>query len=560
MATFNQYIKNGSFLSAEQYKKVQEEQAKVRNSTFYSAIRRSGVMSDERLVPIACEFFHLVRIKNAFKNRVDFDATKKIMGSIFSAIESRMFVVRVDGETYFVVNDPENESLRVKVSTTLGKEPIYALITDEEFEVINQYQLTPYAISSQAERIKTSSVAGASITQQNGDTGENASYTEQLLSMLIEAALDHRASDLHLIPVSDNAANVILRVDGEPYYYTTIKSNILGNLRNKLRTMSQVGGETDDKPVEGQISTIYKGKRIDIRINIVKSISGFDFCLRFIDSNLRALEELGLTEKNYQTFLHLLHMTKGLVILCGPTGSGKTSLLYSGFKKLLSENKLITTAEDPVEIKLPGTTQLTAKEDVRGLRYEDLIPSILRQDPDVIGIGEIRKLEVAEQTIQAANTGHLVFTTLHSNDSVGAISRLVDLGLRPYSIGDVLAAVVAQRLIRRVCPNCTEEYDLPADSPWRKQYHLGDAPIKLKKGCGCSHCAGTGYFGRIAVNEFLVATPMLRNAIQKNATRTELEQILQKNGFQSYIQDAIDKALQGVTTLEEVDKLYGDIL
>lgn len=558
MATFNQYIKEGKFLSVEQYKKVQEEQSKIRNSTFYSAIRRSGAMPDEQLIPIACEFFRFARIENAFKNEVDFVATKKVMGNIFSAIESRMFVMRIGGKQHFILNDPENETLRAKAASALGTEPEFALVTDAEFDIVNQYQLTPYAISSQSERIKTSAAVG-STTQQNGDTGENASYTEELLSMLIEAALDRRASDLHLLPLNDKEAKVMLRVDGELYYYTTIKSTILSNLRNKLRTMSQVGGETDDKPVEGQISTFYKGDRVDIRINILKSVLGYDFNLRFIDSSLKALEELGLTKKNYETYLQLLHMTKGLVVLCGPTGSGKTSLLYAGFKKLLAENKAIFTIEDPVEITLPGTTQLAVKKE-RGMSYEELVPSALRHDPDVIGIGEIRKLAVAEQAIQAANTGHLVFTTLHTNDSVGAVTRLVNLGVQPYAIGDVLAAVVAQRLARRICTDCAQEYDLPEDSPWRKRYDLGDGPIKLKRGCGCSKCAGTGYRGRIAVNELLITTPTLRNAIQKNATRTELEQILKKNGFQSYIQDAIDKALQGIISMDEVDKLYKDIV
>ena len=323
--------------------------------------------------------------------------------------------------------------------------------------------------------------------------------------------------------------------------------------------MSQVGGETEDKPVEGQISTMYKGERVDIRINILRSALGFDFNMRFIASDLKSLEELGLSETNYNHYMHLLHMTKGLVILCGPTGSGKTSLLYAGFKKLLAENKAIFTIEDPVEIVLPGTTQIQVKKE-RGMTYADRFPSALRHDPDVIGIGETRTLDVAEQTVQAANTGHLVFTTLHTNDAVGAISRLVNLGLPSYTIGDVLAAVVAQRLVRRVCTACAEEYSLPADSVWRDRYHLGDGEIKLKRGKGCAQCAGCGYRGRIAVNEFLLTTPKIRNAIQKNATRTELEDILKGDGYRTYIEDAVDKSLQGITTLDEVDKLWSDIL
>lgn len=555
MATFNQYIRDGHFLSPEKFKKAQDEQSAVRNSTFFSALKRSGVMPEEQLLSLACEFFKVARVENAFTNEVDYVATCKVMGNIFLAIEHKMFAIRVNGKQHFVVNDPENEVLRAKAVSALGQEPIFALVSDAEFEIINQYQLTPKAISDQANQIKV----GGTASQRVDDAGENASYTQKLLDMLITAALNRRASDLHLLPLDGEQAMVMLRVDGELYQYSTIRTQILSNLRNKLRTMSQVGGETEDKPVEGQISTMYKGERVDIRINILRSALGFDFNMRFIASDLKSLEELGLSEVNYNHYMHLLHMTKGLVILCGPTGSGKTSLLYAGFKKLLAENKAIFTIEDPVEIVLPGTTQIQVKKE-RGMTYADRFPSALRHDPDVIGIGETRTLDVAEQTVQAANTGHLVFTTLHTNDAVGAISRLVNLGLPSYTIGDVLAAVVAQRLVRRVCTACAEEYSLPADSVWRDRYHLGDGEIKLKRGKGCARCAGCGYRGRIAVNEFLLTTPKIRNAIQKNATRTELEDILKGEGYRTYIEDAVDKALQGITTLDEVDKLWSDIL
>ena len=555
MATFNQYIRDGHFLSPEKFKKAQDEQSAVRNSTFFSALKRSGVMPEEQLLSLACEFFKVARVENAFTNEVDYVATCKVMGNIFLAIEHKMFAIRVNGKQHFVVNDPENEVLRAKAVSALGQEPIFALVSDAEFEIINQYQLTPKAISDQANQIKV----GGSANQRVDDAGENASYTQKLLDMLITAALNRRASDLHLLPLDGEQAMVMLRVDGELYQYSTIRTQILSNLRNKLRTMSQVGGETEDKPVEGQISTMYKGERVDIRINILRSALGFDFNMRFIASDLKSLEELGLSETNYNHYMHLLHMTKGLVILCGPTGSGKTSLLYAGFKKLLAENKAIFTIEDPVEIVLPGTTQIQVKKE-RGMTYADRFPSALRHDPDVIGIGETRTLDVAEQTVQAANTGHLVFTTLHTNDAVGAISRLVNLGLPSYTIGDVLAAVVAQRLVRRVCTACAEAYSLPADSVWRDRYHLGDGEIKLKRGKGCARCAGCGYRGRIAVNEFLLTTPKIRNAIQKNATRTELEDILKGEGYRTYIEDAVDKSLQGITTLDEVDKLWSDIL
>lgn len=552
---FNQYLRESHYLDEDKFKQVQAEQNEVRNSTFYSAIYRCKALTDQQLVDVAADFFKLKKVEDPFKTEIDFDATAKVMGSTAKAIESHMFIVRLHDKLTFVLKDPENEGFKSKATSALGEEPEFALVTDEQFMVFLQYQLTPQAISEQADEIKT----GKNVAKADDDVGENASYTQKLLNMLISAALDRRASDLHLLPMSDQTAQVMLRVDGKLYPYSCIKSDVLGNLRNKLRTMSQVGGETQDAPVEGQITENHRGASIDIRINILRSALGYDFNMRFIDANLKSLEELGLSESNYNHYLNLLHMTKGLVILCGPTGSGKTSLLYAGFKRLLAENKAIFTIEDPVEIRLPGTTQLQVQKE-RGMTYADRFPSALRHDPDVIGIGETRTLEVAQQTVQAANTGHLVFTTLHTNDAIGAISRLINLGLDAYAIGDVLAAVVAQRLVRRVCPKCAEEYELPPNSEWRERYNLGKGKIVLKRGCGCEYCAGTGYRGRTAVNEFMLTTPKLRSAIQKNATRTELQEILESEGYKTYIRDATEKALKGITTFDEVDELYRDIL
>ena len=552
MATFQQFLKENGYISADQYKKVQAEQASVRNSTFFSAVKRTQAMTDEELVEAACKYFDYGRIDDAFELNIDFTATGKFAGDIFKVIEMRAFMCKLDGKLTCVMSDPENELIKNKVSTALGGRPPFAIITDAEFTIIHQYHLVPRAVNEQSGRIKV-----AELEQTSKFARKGTSVTQDLLDMLINAALTHRASDLHLQPVDEGTAKVVLRVDGKLQPYAQIKSDTLPNLRNRLRTMAEVGGESLDRPVEGQIQVPYNGKLIDVRINIVKSKLGFDFNLRFIESSLKELEELGLTEENYNHYMHLLRMTKGLVILCGPTGSGKTSLLYAGFKKQLTERKAICTIEDPVEIVLPGVTQMEVKQELH-MTYEKLFPSVLRHDPDIIGIGEIRTVEVAAQTVQAANTGHLVFSTIHTNDALGAIPRLIGLGIEPYMLGDVLSAVIAQRLVRRVCTQCSEEHRLEEDHPWRERYGLGNGEVKLRRGKGCAHCGGTGYYGRIAVNEFMIASPELKDAVQKNATRNEMEQILRESGYQTYLEDAIEKAKLGITTFNDVDELYYD--
>jgi len=506
---------------------------------------------------LAVEYFKLLRIQNPYNTAVDYAATEKVMGDVIGASKQKSFAVHINGELAFVLSDPENESHKNRVRSLLGDKVKFAIISDEEFAIINRYKLLPRAVYEQANRIKKTSAAQTPTATHKADI---ESYTNKLLDMMIHAALDRRASDLHLQKINDEKARILLRVDGKIYHFSDVSADVLPNLRNILKSKAKVGGENNDKPVEGQIEVEHDGVKIFIRVNIIHTTNGYDFCLRFLDTHLKELDELGLSDINYKHYLRLLHMTKGLVILCGPTGSGKTSLLYAGFKQIQSEGeRLIETVEDPVEIKMTGITQMDIKDE-KDMKYEDAIPSILRHDPDVIGVGEIRTMEVGMEAIRASDTGHLVFTTLHANDSLGAISRLTNMGISPYIVGNVLAAVVAQRLIRRVCTECAEEYELPADHVWRKRYQLGDGKVILKKGCGCAACAGTGYKGRLAVDEFLMTTPEIRDVIQKNGTRTELETKLRETDFKTYIQDAIDKARAGITTFDEVDELYQDLI
>ena len=555
MATFQQHLQEKGYLTADQIKAIKKEQASTRNSTFYGLVKKNKMLPDDQLIDIACKFFNYQRIENAFELEVDFTATKKVARDIFKAIDLRIFICKSKqkGELICVLDDPENESIKEKATSTLGASIKFALITDEDFEIVHDYKLVPQAINDQSDKVQVNDKAGSH--RNNSRLG--SSNTQDLIAMLINSALQHRASDLHLQPITDDLAQVVLRIDGKLHHHSTIRAETLPNLRNVLKRLAEVGGESEDLPVEGQMQVPYRGKMLDVRINIIKSILGHDFNLRFIDSSLKELTELGLTESNYESYQRLLHMTKGLILICGPTGSGKTSLLYAGFKEMLANNRAISTIEDPVEIVLPGVTQMEVKPE-KQMTYEKLFPSVLRHDPDVIGIGEVRSAEVADQTVQAANTGHLVFTTIHTNDALGAIPRIVGLGVDPYMLGDVLSAVIAQRLVRRVCTHCEKIYPLDKNSPWRIRYGLGNGRVMLKKGKGCAACAGTGYLGRIAVNEILIATPKVREAIQKNATRYEMEKILKSEGYQTYLEDAIDKAKQGITTFDDVDELYYD--
>ena len=568
MASFTQFIRDGHYITNELFQKASQIQASKRNNTFYAALKELRGFEDGQLVKLACDFFGYHLVNNAFEVKVDFEKTEKIYGDIFAAIDRKSCVITHNDKEYVIIYDPEDESTKNTCTIALGSDPKFAICTDADFSIINQYQLQPRAVWSRAQSVKYAAdakpITGSLMRGFTRNADMTTSAVDSLLTMLMDAALNRRASDLHIQQLSDEDAQVLFRIDGKIYHYTNIDADTLPNLRTKLKTMCDIGGTDQTMPVEGQIKHVHNDVNIDVRVNVITTTKNrYDFTLRFISSDIRELDDLGLNPDVLTKYRNLLHMTKGLVIICGPTGCGKTSLLYAGFKELLRQEHqpIICSVEDPVEIVLPGVTQVDVKKEKK-MTYAKVFPSFLRHDPDVITIGEVRTLEVAEQAIQSSNTGHLTFTTLHTNDALSAITRLTNLGLDPYVVGDVLAAIVAQRLIRRVCPHCAEEYQLPIDHEWRKRYNLGNEPLVLKKGKGCSHCAGTGYLGRMAVNEIVVSSPILRDAIQKNQTRTEIERVLESTpeGHKTYIEDAVEKALAGKTTFEEVDALYKDVL
>lgn len=558
MATyFKDHIKARELLSEEDFKRVVDDSNRTRTGTFYSSLINSGFLPEETVVAEACEFFGLSKIENAFHTEIDFTVSLKVC-SIENIINRKQFAITCDNELIYIIPNPELDNVRSQVMTALGYEPQYGLITNEQFEVFAQYQLKP-----RQNQIRSSDIAiKDNKPKQRGInlTELEATAAQKLLDSLIECAIERRASDLHIRAMGrDKNAKVLLRVDGVIQEYTEIQSNALENLRNLLKTKCRVGGEQPDAPVEGQIVVTYNGVDIDTRVNIVRSVAGYDFVLRFITSTVRSIPELGLSENNLALYRRLLNLTKGLVLVCGPTGSGKTTLLYAGMQEKLAENKVIFTMEDPVEITMPGIVQLEVKKE-KGMTYQKRFPSSLRHDPDIILFGEIREIEVANNAIQASDTGHLVLSTLHANDAASAITRLINIGVDPYALGDILAGVVAQRLVRRICPDCKVEYDLPADHHWRKMYNLGSGPIRLAKGTGCAKCAGTGYYDRIAINEIILVTNEIRDAIQTRSPRSVVEGALKKSEFQSYIQDGIEKAKMGITTLDELTDFQNDIL
>ena len=562
MANFRDYIKERNILTEEQFKKATEDSTKQRSSTFYSSLTSLGYLSEDVVVHEACQFFGYREIKNPFETKIDFDRTLKFM-SIDRIIKDRMFVVTVtneddEPEQVVVIPNPEIDAYRTAATTGLGEEPKFALITSAQYEVFAQYQIKPKQNQIQSSEIDKEAASTRDKQRANALRDIESTAAQKLLDSLIECAIDRRASDLHIRAMGyGRNARVDLRVDGSMQHYTDIQGSALENLRNLLKTKCKVGGEQPDAPVEGQIIVNHNGKEVDTRVNIVRAVGGYDFVLRFITSNIRSLPDLGLSETNLRIVRQMFNWTKGLVLVCGPVGSGKTTLLYAGLAEMLAKDRVIFTLEDPVEITVPGIVQNNVSKE-KGMTYQKKFPSSLRHDPDIILIGEIREGEVAANAIQASNTGHLVLSTIHANDAVGAISRLENIGVEPYALGEVLSGVIAQRLVRRICPDCKEEYDLPLDHRWRDKFDLGYGPLKLWRGRGCAKCAGTGYYDRICINEIITVSGEVRDAVQTHAPRSVIETALVKEHFKSYVDDGVEKALMGITTLDEIETYKDD--
>jgi type IV pilus assembly protein PilB len=308
-------------------------------------------------------------------------------------------------------------------------------------------------------------------------------------------------------------------------------------------------------PQNGNTRLKVLGHTIDVRISTMPSHAGENVVLRLLDKNAVKLEisTLNFSDENSKKFMDLILPSEGITLITGPTGSGKSTTLYCAITMLNDESRAISTLEHPIEYNVYGIVQTQVNEDVNPT-FETGLVAILRQDPDIIVVGEMRDNNTADTAVKASNTGHLVVSTLHSNNAVGAVIRLIKLGIEPFMVASTLNGVVSQRLLRKVCTKCKTQYHLEKDSPYRKILDSSD-DITLYMGIGCKECHNTGYKGRIAVHELLIVDDELRDIISEKPTIKELKKIAIKNGMKTIYDDALEKALQGLTTLDEIHRV-----
>ena len=372
-----------------------------------------------------------------------------------------------------------------------------------------------------------------------------------LAASLLKQALARRASDMHLEPGAE-ILRVRIRVDGILEELCCLPLVQHSTLVTQLKVASGMDIAEKRVPQDSRLSFNYDGQAVDVRLATLPTISGEKLALRFLvrDAALLSLDNLSFSKHNLACWRKLMQQPNGLVLLTGPTGSGKTTTLYAALGELDARSLNIVTLEDPVEYQLPGINQIAVNRKA-GLDFATGLRALVRQDPDVIMLGEIRDEETAAMAVHAALTGHLVLSTLHTNDALGAVYRLLDMGIADYLLAAALRGVLAQRLVRRLCPACAKQ-KLASEPELRYLGRKQGEQLLLKEAAGCEHCHNTGYNGRLAVQELLPWTKDLAQQMLRGAGEAELLPYAREAGWRSLYQDGISKVLDGLTTVSEL--------
>jgi len=376
----------------------------------------------------------------------------------------------------------------------------------------------------------------------------------RLVNQMFVRALESRASDVHIEPF-ENQLKVRYRIDGILHEIEAPPRQLKAAVISRLKVLAQLNIAERRLPQDGRIKIRLAGKDVDLRIATVPTLYGESVVIRLLERGqiFTELESLGFPSGILQQFNDMISKPHGMILVTGPTGSGKTTTLYGALQKINDPGKKIITIEDPVEYQLSGVNQIHVKPQI-GLTFANGLRSIVRQDPDVIMVGEIRDAETAEIAVQAALTGHLVFSTLHTNDAAGAISRLLEMGVQDYLLSSSLLGVLAQRLVRRLCMTCRKEVPFSASEDHYPELspQLGGAPKTVWEAVGCNACSGTGYLGRVGIFELLAATPVICKIIVQRADAGTIRNLAVQQGMRLLREDGWDKVRQGMTTLAEV--------
>ena len=527
---------------------------------------KNGIITEDNLIEalqmqLGIEFVDLTKVNIPIEMA---QAVPKNIARQYQVVPVKI----VKGELYLAMSDPLNFYAIEEVRKAVRKKvvPMVATVSaiEHSIQVLYGNEGAAKAIEEMKREAATSNEAAVStdssfVANQLGDDAVNSAPTIRLVNSIIERAITERASDIHLEP-HETELRVRMRIDGMMRDILTVPRNLQGSVISRLKIMSGMDIAERRVPQDGRFNVVIKSKNIDLRVSTLPTVYGEKIVARLLDKSGGKLskEAIGLEGADLEKYEKMIHCRSGVILIVGPTGSGKSTTMYTMIDDLNTREVNLVTLEDPVEYNIDGINQVQINEKT-GMTFASGLRSILRQDPDIIAVGEIRDGETAEIAMRAAITGHVVLSTIHTNDAVGTIDRLKDIGVEPYLISSALRGVISQRLVRRICPQCRKAYT-PTEEELDTLGLKPDINMEFYRGEGCPNCFDTGYRGRIAVFEMLPITRRVRTMIADGSSRTQIEEELKspEAGFVSLRENALRLVKEGITTSSEITRVINE--
>jgi len=525
--------------------KQKEYKAKGEFKKIGEILIEEGFVSEKQVAIILAKQLGLEFV-DLYGEKIDYDLMEKFPINIIKKSKIIPFKETED-YIYVATADPLDYDALEIIERMIVRKPIKIFIALSQ-DIMN--------IIARLEKEKMTKVLVARVEDElkGGGVGviesENTAI-DQLTKLVLKTAIAQLASDIHIEPQA-HEFTIRARVDGVLREIFSFTNEIYGAFISKIKLLSNLDISEKRKSQDGRFSMKIEGNLYDFRVSTTPTLLGESIVMRILDQQkiLLKVEELGMNEENFEKFQRLITSPYGIVFVTGPTGSGKTTTLYAAINDIKSlENKVITV-EDPVEYQIPLVQQIQANPKV-GYGFSEALKTILRQDPDVIMIGEVRDSETLNVAIQASLTGHLVLATLHTNDAISSVTRMIQMGAETFLVVDSLIGVVAQRLIRKICLHCKTEYKPSADLMKRVSEYF-DEKTKFYRGAGCKYCNDTGYLGREMISEVLVVDDEIGEMINENKSKQEILQLAKQKGHKTLVDDAIHKVKDGITSLEEM--------
>ncbi len=539
-----------------------QEAKRMGNVDLEEALSKLGYADADQIMQAKAEQFGM-----DFVNLHEIDIPPTVIELVPESLARENLVMPLaqeNGAIKVIMHNPNDFETIDKLRFVLNREIEVALAPKEAIvEAINRYygsstQETESVDSMLQEFTDTAIDFADDSGDRRGGKGATSDADDdapviRLVHLIIQEAVNMRASDIHIEPFADRV-RIRYRIDGVCMERDSPPRRLLGSIVSRIKIMGSIDIAEKRRPQDGRIKMHVAGKDIDLRVSILPTNHGQSVVMRILDrENIKVgLRDLGFGEEDWKRFSSLIKRPNGILLVTGPTGSGKTTTLYAALNELNRPDVKIITAEDPVEYYLPGVNQCEVKARI-GMTFARIIRAMLRQNPNILLVGEIRDEETANTAIQASLTGHLVFSTLHTNDAPSAITRMVDIGVQPFLVASSVMGIMAQRLVRKVCPKCRARYEPPGHI----LRGIGLKPEIAKKanfmkGKGCSYCNKTGYRGRMGIYELMGMTNTVREMTFRGESTEAVRKVARKQGMRTLFEDGMIKALKGLTTIDEV--------